>query len=100
MRGLSAASLVRARRLVHWGSFGSFTTWGSAVRTDEESPCFPGMQRVARSVWIADPGGSTGRRRQWSQPPCAALVEGSGWGGRQPLDAMTKGYHAEGGSSF
>ena len=23
-----------------------------------------------RSVWIADPGGSTGRRRQRSQPPC------------------------------
>ena len=39
MRSLSAASLVRARRLVSWGSFGSCTTWGSAVRTDEESPC-------------------------------------------------------------
>ena len=39
MRGLSAAFVVRACRLVQRGSFGSFTTWGSAVRTDEESPC-------------------------------------------------------------
>ena len=50
MCGLSAASLVRARRLVSWGSFGSCTTWGSAVRTDEESSCNESRDLITESL--------------------------------------------------
>ena len=58
MRGLSAASLVRARRLVQWGSFGSCTTWGSAVRTDEESSCNESRDLITESLnhWNSGPG--------------------------------------------
>ena len=50
MRGLSAAFVVRACRLVQRGSFGSFTTWGSAVRTDEESSCNESRDLITESL--------------------------------------------------